>query len=214
MVKRIFITVTVVIGFGFSSNVFGQKPVTIKLDNPSFEDFPQAANTPKDWFDCGFAGESAPDVQPNSLYKVTKSAFSGSTYLGMVVRDNYTWEAVGQLLKAPLLKDTKYSFSLHLCRSDSYLSISQLTKADANYVTPVIIRIWSGSGYCAKEELLAESKVVSSLNWEKYNFIFKPKANYGYFMIESYYKIPTLFPYNGNILIDNASAIVPILDKN
>jgi hypothetical protein len=30
-----------------------------------------------------------------------------------------------------------------------------------------------------------------------------------YFMIEGFYKVPTLFPYNGNVLIDNASDIVP-----
>jgi hypothetical protein len=194
--------------------IFGQKAVTIKLDNPSFGDFAGAAHTPQGWFDCGFGGESPPDVQPSGSFGCNKKAFHDSTYLGMVVRDNNTYEAVGQKLKKPLLKDVKYSFSLYACRSDTYMSKSQLDGKDANYITPVIIRIWGGTGYCAKEDLLAESKLITSNDWEKIDFILKPKNQYQYFMIEAFYKIPTLFPYNGNVLVDNLSNIVPILDKN
>lgn len=193
--------------------LFGQKPVIIKLDNPSFEDFPGAAHTPQGWFDCGFAGETPPDVHPNNSFNVNKPAFHGSTYIGMVVRDNNTWEAIGQRLKTPLIKGVTYTFSLYAARSELYMSKSHLTGKDANYITPATVRIHAGTGYCAKEETLEQTEAVSVGIWQKFTFKFTPKATYSYFMIEAFYKVPTLFPYNGNILIDNASDIVPEIKK-
>lgn len=193
--------------------VIGQKPVTIKLDNPSFEDYPQAGHAPQGWFDCGFASETPPDVQPNSIFKVTKAAQHGSTYLGLVTRDNNTWEAIGQRLKSPLIKGTQYNFSLYAARSEVYLSQSRTTNKDANYTTPVIIRVWAGSGYCSKNEMLDETEPITSATWQKLNFAFTPKANHTHIMIEVFYKVPTLFPYNGNILLDNASDIMPKVDE-
>ncbi|MBL7814428.1 MAG: OmpA family protein [Saprospiraceae bacterium] len=191
----------------------GQKPVIIKLDNPSFEDYPQAGHQPTGWFDCGFAGETPPDVNPTGQFKVSKNAFHGSTYLGMVTRDNNTWEAVGQRLKSPLLKGTTYTFSIFLARSEIYMSQSRATGRDVNYVTPATLRVWGGSGYCAKEEMLGETDPISAASWQKFSFKFTPKANHNYFMIEAFYKVPTLFPYNGNVLVDNASDIAPEIKK-
>jgi outer membrane protein OmpA-like peptidoglycan-associated protein len=208
MLKRTLITYFLIAFCACALPVFGQKPVTIKLDNPSFEDYPGAAHTPQGWFDCGFAGESAPDVQPSGTFSVNKPAFHGSTYIGMVVRDNNTWEAIGQRLKSPLLKGVTYTFSLYAARSELYMSKSQLTGKDANYITPATVRVWGGMGYCAKEEMLDETEPVSEGNW-KFTFKFTPKTTLHYFMIEGFYKVPTLFPYNGNVLVDNASDIVP-----
>jgi outer membrane protein OmpA-like peptidoglycan-associated protein len=209
MLKRTLITYFLIAFCACALPAFGQKTVTIKLDNPSFEDYPGAAHTPQGWFDCGFAGESAPDVQPSGTFSVNKPAFHGSTYIGMVVRDNNTWEAIGQRLKSPLLKGVTYTFSLYAARSELYMSKSQLTGKDANYITPATVRIWAGSGYCSKEEMLDETEPVSEGNWKKFTFKFTPKMTLSYFMIEGFYKVPTLFPYNGNVLIDNASDIVP-----
>jgi outer membrane protein OmpA-like peptidoglycan-associated protein len=213
MFKRTLIAYFLIAFCACTLPVFGQKPVTIKLDNPSFEDYPGAAHTPQGWFDCGFAGESPPDVQPSGTFSVNKPAFHGSTYLGMVVRDNNTWEAIGQRLKSPLLKGVTYTFSLSAARSELYMSKSQLTNKEANYVTPATVRIWAGSGYCAKEEMLDETEPISAGTWTKHTFKFTPKMTLNYFMIEAFYKVPTLFPYNGNVLVDNASDIVPEVKK-
>lgn len=212
MVKHIIFTLFFGAGSIFSSAI-GQKPVIIKLDNPSFEDYPQAAHVPQGWADCGFPNETAPDVQPNGTFRVSKTASHGSTYIGMVVRDVNTWEAMGQRLKTPLLKGANYTFSLDLARSELYESQSQATKKTVNYITPVTIRIWGGTGYCAKNELLDETEPVSSSTWKKYSFKFNPKMTHTHIMIEAFYKVPTLFPYNGNILVDNASDIVPEDEK-
>ncbi len=193
--------------------IFGQKPVVIKLDNPSFEDYPQAGHQPAGWFDCGFAGETPPDVNPTGQFKVSKNAYHGSTYLGMVTRDNNTWEAVGQRLKSPLLKGVTYTFSIYLSRSEIYMSQSRTTGRDVNYVTPAILRVWAGSGYCAKEEMMGETDLVTAAAWQKFSMKFTPKATHNYLMIEAFYKVPTLFPYNGNVLADNASDLVPEMPK-
>jgi hypothetical protein len=197
--------------------IFGQKPVTIELDNPSFEDEPSSSHTPKGWFNCGFMLESEPDTHPTSSksYKVDRPAFHGLTYLGMVVRDNNTWEGVKQTLKTPLSKDSSYSFSLYLCRSKDYLSVSAVTKQEANFNKFVVLRIWAVKGdFCKKVELLSESKAVSSIDWEKFDFMLKPREACSSILLEAYYETELFQRYNGNILIDNASAIVPILDKN
>ncbi len=189
-------------------STYAQKPEIIKLDNPSFEDYPGMAHPPQGWFDCGFPGESPTDVQPGS-FQVMKSAQNGKTYVGLVTRDVNTWESVGQKLKSPIIKGTNYRFSIFVCRSELYMSQSQLTRREVNYITPTVLRIWGGSSPCGKDELLGETAEIVNASWEKKDFTFKPKLQHDYISFEIFYKTPTLFPYNGNLMIDNASDIVP-----
>ncbi len=184
----------------------------IIINNGSFEGTPQCCVVPVGWQDCGFRGETPPDIQPaiddNSrpLFGVTKSSFHGNTYLGLVVRSNDTYERVAQRLNKPMLKGRCYSFSIYLCRSDTYLSA---TNADPNnkqqYTTPLKLRIWGGEAYCNQKELMAESVLIENTEWQLYEFEFKPKSNLTYLELEAFYKTPVLFPYNGNLLLDNAS---------
>ncbi len=214
MVKQTLIAFLIIPVYGLFVPIFGQEAVTIKLKNPSFEDYPSFSHTPERWLDCGFAGESAPDVQPSGAFGCTKPASNGKTYLGLVVRDNGHSEAVGQKLKKPLLKDIKYSFSIYACQSQRYMSMSRLTGDSANYITPAIIKIWGGKSYCDQKQLLAQSQPIDFGDWKKLEFILSPKADYRFFMIEAHYIKVFKFVYNGNVLVDNASDIVPILDKN
>jgi outer membrane protein OmpA-like peptidoglycan-associated protein len=184
----------------------------IKLENPSFEDVPQASHVPKGWLDCGFADETPPDVQPNTQFQVTQTAQHGKTYLGLVVRDNDTWESVTQLLASPLLQGQLYKFSLNICKSTLYVSKSKKTGKYANYAEkPIVVRIWGGNALCAKLEKLAETEPVENEDWQLYKFQFQPKTAHHYITIEAFHKLPTIIPYNGNVLIDNASDIIPIL---
>ena len=193
----------------FYVNALGQEE-PIYLTNPSFEDMPRHSKPPRGWYDCGFPSESAPDVQPSGGFSVKKPAIDGSTYLGMVVRDNDTWEMVSQRLSRPLKKGQCYEFSIYLSRSELYLSSSRIQPKEVNYNTPAKLRIYGGFGYCDKAFLLAETKEIVHYRWLEYNFKFEPIDNYSYFVIEAFYRTPTLFPYNGNVLIDHASAIKPI----
>jgi hypothetical protein len=183
---------------------------TIFLENPSFEDVPIAGQMPSGWHNCGTMDETPPDIQPG-LYKVEKIAQDGYTYLGLVVRDNETWEAVGQRLLVPLKVATSYAFSLYLSRSELYITTSKLTGQEINSATPVMLRIWGGKSECEKKELLAETGVIINREWQLYDFDLTPmQADYTFITLEAYYKTPVLFPYNGNLLIDNCSAIVKI----
>ncbi len=190
----------------------------ITLSNASFEDIPRQAQAPRGWYDCGFSGESAVDVHPASVlangmpafFEVTNRAFDGNTYLGMVVRDNETYEAVSQrLIGGPLKAGQCYTFSIYLSRASNYVSVSKVEDVEANYDTPAKLRIWGGSSYCNRREIIAESAPVKNTNWLQYNFRFEPKSDHAYLLLEAYYKTPMLFPYNGNLLLDQAGKIVP-----
>lgn len=184
----------------------------IELTNPSFEDMPRHSKAPRGWYDCGDPYESPPDVHPtpDASFSVSRASFSGDTYLGLVVRDNDTNEAVGQRLRTPLEGGKCYEFSIALSRSNSYISLSRQTAEEVNYTTPAELRIWGGNNYCSKAELLAKSSVVKNTRWLIYNFRFEPSESHKYIMLEAFYTTPVLFPYNGHLLIDSASAIVPI----
>lgn len=179
----------------------------ILLNNSSFEDFPAAGKTPQGWYNCGALEETPPDIQPGA-FGVTKTPNHGKTYLGLVVRDNETNEAIGQRLARPLEANECYEFSVDLCRSETYISLSRTTGEMVNYATPVVLRIWGGNGYCDKNEMLYETNVITTTRWLTYTFRLHPKrGNHNYLTIEAYYKTPTLFPYNGNVLLDNATPI-------
>jgi outer membrane protein OmpA-like peptidoglycan-associated protein len=181
---------------------------TITLRNPSFEDIAQHSTTPSGWYDCGQAEESPPDVQPG-FFEVLKPAADKKTYLGLVTRDNDTWEGVGQRLSVPMQAGKCYSFSLSLCRSEKYISISKTTRVEENFSKPIRVRVWGGTSYCSKKQKLAETGAISHTAWKSYSFKLKPTQNYSYIFLEAFYE-PTILPYNGNVLIDNCSNLEEI----
>lgn len=195
--------------FIFVINLIAQ-PKTIHLKNPSFEDDPRAERIPAGWRDCGFPGETAADTHPSGAFEVTQNAVDGATYLGMVTRDNDTWEKVGQKMYEPMVAGQCYIFKISLCRSNVYTSASRETGLPTAYTEPVKLKIWGGYNFCDNEEELGESKLIKHVDWEEYVFTFRPKADYNYILLEAFYKTPILAPYNGNLLIDNASPIIPI----
>jgi outer membrane protein OmpA-like peptidoglycan-associated protein len=187
--------------------VSAQKEAPITFANSSFEDIPASGQTPNGWYNCGPGSESPPDVQPGQ-FQVTKAPKHGNTYLGLVVRDNETWEGVAQRLSRPLEQNQCYEMTIELCRSEIYLSQSRVTNEAANYTTPAKLIIWGGNGFCDKREVLYETPLVINTRWNTATLRFHPKkGSYSHIMFEAYYKTPVLFPYNGHILLDNASAI-------
>lgn len=212
MTKRSLLFIFLFISLSGNDALWAQAASTsgeiIDLYNPSFEDMPRASQAPRGWLNCGWADESPPDTQPDATFKVYQIPSDGNSYLGLVTRDNDTWESVGQRLSSPLKGGKCYSFSIHLARSESYISRSQATGQTVNYNTPSQLRIWGGAGRCDRRELLAETKVINHFEWQEYVFKFSPSQTHTYLMLEATYKMPTLFPTNGNLLVDNASSIV------
>jgi outer membrane protein OmpA-like peptidoglycan-associated protein len=190
----------------------------IYLENPSFEDIPRAGIPPSAWFDCGPAGETPPDVQPYGGFRVTRTPQQGNTYLGLVTRDNNTTEAVGQRLSKPMRQNQCYDFSLYLARSATYESATKRNQTQLfNFNKGVTLRIWVGNSLGERAEMLAHTEVIENTEWEQIKVKLTPtKRDYQYICIEAYYKTPVLFPYNGNILVDNLSPIsacdVPVVE--
>lgn len=193
----------------FCFHALSAQDTPIALTNPSFEDVPQHSKPPKGWFDCGPATETPPDVHPTGMFGVTAIPSNGNTYLGMVVRNDDTWESVSQRLKQTLVKGQCYKMEIDLMRSSMYVSHNRKTGKKENYTNPIKLRIWGGATACEKRELLTETSLVDNTDWKTYLLKFTPaRGNYKYLIFEAFYKTPILIPYNGNILMDNCSAIV------
>ncbi len=193
----------------FMASVTGQGGYTIDLRNPSFEDLARCCKPPRGWEPCGREDLNTPDVQPGSFF-VDLEPFEGNTYLGMVTRDNDSWESVSQRLNRSLKRGECYTFSLKASYEDNLISQSRITNKDVKYNKPIKIRIWGGTGYCHKAELLGETPLIDHTYWKQYNFRFEPRKSHSFITIEAFYKTPTLVPYNGNVLIDDASSILII----
>jgi hypothetical protein len=195
------------IGISFQ-NIAAQD--TIRLRNPSFEDDPKNSVSPKGWLDCGFEGETPPDVQPGGGYEVSRPAVDGMTYLGMVCRDNRTNEKVSTRLSREVIKDQCYRFSIKLCRSDFYRSNSRKTKELVNYLTPISAEIWLGNSYCERAFLAGTTKPIEHSEWQEYFFEFEPTQNYKFILIQAGSDSDLILGKNGNLLIDDASDIIAI----
>lgn len=190
--------------------VIGQD--VFNLNNPSFEaDKSQCCTVPEGWMDLGAENESPPDIQPGS-FNVVLQAQDGKQYLGMVVRDNNTWEGVGQKLNGFLKKDSSYRFSVYLSRSNAYQSLSRATGKEVNYNAPTCLKIWGVNHEMQTEELLAQSSAVGHSEWTLYTFTLKPTvSDFDEIDLMAYYG-PGYEKTNGNLLIDNCSTIQKIND--
>ena len=190
----------------FGGGLWGQKQVELK--NPSFESpEPGAGIVPLGWINIGASDQSQPDIQPG-FFNVSIPAQDGGNYLGLVVRENNTWEGVGQRLSGFLHKDSIYSFSLWLTRSNSYQSAVQGGSEIRNFNNPTILKIWGYNTKTAQEELLAESQPVGHSKWVRYDFVLSPSlTDFDELDLMAYFA-PGFERMNGNLLIDNCSPIV------
>lgn len=182
---------------------------TLYLLNPSFEKDKRAVmgQVPKSWVNLGNPGESPSDIQPG-LFGVTQQAQSGKFYVGMVARDNGTWEGIGQRLNGKLSKDSIYSFNLWLATSEHLESLSRTTGEYVDYNSPVILKIWGVNTKTETKELLAKTEPILHGNWLEYVFTLKPSIdNFDELDLMVYYA-NGFEQQNGNLLLDNCSPII------
>lgn len=174
------------------------KPVS--LNNASFEGFPHDAVCPDQWKACG--DDSTPDILPGP-WGVHQKPTHGNTFVGLITRENNSWEAICQKLEKPFKKNSCYKFSVDLSNSPAYAGFNQAT----------VLRVWLGNDCCTKTKLIATSPLVDHYEWKTYEFMFSTEGNdYKYLFIEAYYRQPSLNYYKGNLLIDNFS-IFKICDR-
>ncbi|MFZ4544255.1 MAG: carbohydrate binding domain-containing protein [Saprospiraceae bacterium] len=171
-------------------------PDTIRLVNPSFEGKPQDATVPIGWIPCG--ENSTPDILPG-IWGVYNEPSDGNSYLGLIAREDGTWEKIAQALRRPFKADVCYEFSVDLSRASSY----------DGYNIPVKLQIWASGKPCGREQLLAETSVIRHNNWKTYHFEFTPRKDFKYILIEARFANGIYFAYKGNLLIDNCSPFRP-----
>jgi hypothetical protein len=74
--------------------------------------------------------------------------------------------------------------------------------------------VYSGFGVVKKGkgmELLNETEPVENEAWEEYQLLLEPSDTYDYIYLEAYYYYggDEVSPYNGNLMVDHCSPIVP-----
>ena len=165
----------------------------IYLNNPSFEGTPSDASVPIGWIPCN--NRTTPDILPGP-WGVINEPSDGNTFMGLITREDGTYESVAQRLKEPLKANDCYQFSLEVATSDIY----------ADYNVPLKLRIWVGETRCKKEQLVLETKLIEDTEWEKYAVSFTAKKQVNYIILEAFIKEGP-FSHRGNVLIDNFSPI-------
>jgi hypothetical protein len=165
----------------------------IELSNASFEGEPQDATVPQGWMACKEG--TTPDILPGYWGVYTEPA-DGDTYVGLITRQNNTWESIGQRLTQPLKKGTCYDWGFDLAHSDTY----------SGYNGPIKLRVWASKLKCQKDQLIFESPLIEHLDWETYHFKFTPDNDYRYILFEAFHSEEP-FSFQGNVLIDRLREI-------
>ena len=184
---------TIFITLSFFCAALGAGAQVIYLNNASFEGEPQDATVPVGWFPC--AEGTTPDILPGP-WGVYEEAAEGETYVGLITREDGSWESIGQRLSAPLKKGDCYVFSIDLARSGTY----------ADYNEALRLRIWGGRRKCDQTQLLFESPLIESSDWTTYTVDFFADKDLHYIILEAFHE-DDAFGRRGNLLIDNISPI-------
>ncbi len=193
-----------------------EKDSTAKyLNNPSFEGLPTAKksketknNPPKHWIDCGasqFENKSPPDLFSKSERSTTITATpsDGQTFLGMVARDDGSYEALSQKLWSPLLAGNCYSFTIDVMRSDNYKSRCLCCPhANLNFNNLIQLRVFISNDVCGHDKQVLVTKPILYNEWQTIPIHFKCTKDANFITIEAFHVNPSA-PLNGNILLDN-----------
>lgn len=165
----------------------------VYLINASFEGEPQDATVPTGWLPCERG--TTPDILPGH-WGVYTEASEGETFMGLITREDGSWESVCQRLSRSLETKECYTFTIDLAHSRTY----------AGYDGVIKLRIWGGLQKCGKNQLLLETGFIDHSDWETYEVSFTAKLPVNYLLLEAFYSEGS-FSHRGNVLIDNISPI-------
>ena len=179
------------------------------LENGSFERHNGRAGwMPEAWINAGPVTESPPDVHTNDseIFGVLHQAAEGSAYLGMVARDNFTFESIAQRIPGGLRADRSYELRLWVSRSEELRSQSRLTRAPITYDAPIPFDVYvSNKANGEKFELVARSQPITHTDWQQYTIRFTPTRDWKYLRIGAGMNNMAARPGCGNVLIDDLS---------
>jgi len=201
--KYLFFLVSLI----FSFQVVGQ--TLIEFVNPSFEGIPQAgsqysSNLLDHWSNCNDIvnkQRSTFDVQPG-FFKIKYKPKDGHSFVGLVTKNDRSVECICQELKQDIIRDSLYTFTIYLSRSNDYWSLDINDRgSEHNFDHPTRLRIWGSSFRKTKYELLYETKPIKHNLWREYSISIKPSKNYSHLIFEAYYPDENEFT-RGNLLLD------------
>lgn len=165
----------------------------VYVKNGFFEGEPQDATVPSGWHIC--APGSTPDILPGP-WGVFLEPSEGETYIGMITREDGSYESIGQRLSEPLQPGQCYELKVDLAYSRIY----------AGYKGSLRLRIWGGLSRCGQDLLLFESPEIDHGDWRTYTAKFTADAALQYIVIEAYSPAGGK-KHTGNILIDKLQGI-------
>jgi len=171
------------------STSYGQ----LSVINPSFEDTPSDATVPHGWQACDDL--TTPDILPG-YWGVYIEPSEGDTYVGIITRENSTYEQFGQRLSGSMEAGSCYQFAIDLAHSDIY----------AGYKQPIKLQVFVGDDKCSTDQLVYTSPLIKDEDWETHVITFTAKGNYSYVMLRAHIK-DGKFSHKGNILIDNLTSL-------
>ena len=91
---------------------------SIQLANASFEGEHADATMPQEWSACQRG--STPDILPGS-WGVYLEPFEGTSYIGLITREDGSYESIGQKLSTPIQTRECYRFTVELAHSNTCL---------------------------------------------------------------------------------------------
>jgi hypothetical protein len=167
----------------------------VRLQNPSFEGQPgQDGSLPSGWLSCKRG--STPDILPGA-WGVYLEPSDGKTFLGLITREDGSWESISQHLSTPMQANECYLLTLDLAHAKGY----------SGYNMPTRLRVWGGTSCRNKTELLAESDMIKHDDWKTYSFELNAKKECTYLFLEAYFAPGIYFSYKGNLLLDNCQVL-------
>ena len=165
----------------------------IIIDNSSFEGTPADATMPAGWF-AGSEG-TTPDILPG-YWGVYNEPEDGDSYVGMITRQDGSYESISQRLGSTIEQGQCYKMSLYMAFSDNYTS----------YNNPIQLRVWIADKKNKRQQLIYTSPKIKSEDWKKYTFEFTPDTDKYYIILEAFISEKPK-SHKGNILIDKISPI-------
>lgn len=189
---RVYVLICSISTLTGMSALSAQRPVL--LQNPGLEAERKPGGIIPDW-KTATAG-ATPDIQPGQ-WGVHLLPEEGSSYVGLITREDGSREGIGQHLKSALEAGKCYTMTIALTKARDY----------AGHNWPVVLKIRGGTGSSQPLKLLASSAPVSNQTWQTYIFEFTPSEPVRYIVFEAAPVPGIVKPYRGNLLIDNISPI-------
>lgn len=178
-----------------STLVGAQDTQIIRLNNASFEGEHKDATCPVGWVIC--TERSTPDILPG-VWGVYTPPSDGDTYVGLITREDGSFESIGQRLSSPANVGQCYQFTIDVAHSPTYSGYSQ----------PLKLKIWGGSTFASRSQQIFVTNEITKPIWKTYTIKFVPIKTINYLRLDAFHK-DHFRDYKGNILIDNISPIKP-----